>query len=347
MRALSLLLILGLLCAIACAQEKGTDRDAAPGAAESDGARADLAGIAARYPGDVGIADDPAVIYASGFEDGIAAPLKRARKGVEVISDPDVARSGTSCAQVTATRGEDTGGDLKIQWAEGVEQCFVRVYVKFEAETAMPHHFVNLGGHTPTYEYRWGGAAGLRPPGGENGAFGTTLEPPKLGKPNGGWHFYTYWHEMHSWQTPGGAPDGRPNAFYGNNFRPDDQRPFVGRDRWICLEYMIKLNTVGKHDGEQAFWIDGEKVGHWGPGFPIGSWMRDTFHTSGVWNKDPRPFEGFSWRTDASLQVNKASLQWYLSDRTWKEMTVDKNIVWFDNLVIATQYVGPLQKTKE
>ena len=303
-------------------------------------------GIASKYLGDVGIANDPSVIYATSFDDGIKAPLRKNRKGVSILSDPKIARTGAHCAQITATRRKDTGGDLKIMWENGVEQCFVRVYVKFHKDTAMPHHFVNIGGHTPTYKYRWGGAAGLRPPGGQHGAFGTTLEPPKLDKPEGGWHFYTYWHEMRSWQTPHGASDGRRNAYYGNGFNPDNQRKFVGRGKWICLEYMVKLNTIGKHDGEQAFWIDGKKVGHWGPGFPIGSWMRATFHTSGFWNKDPKPFEGFSWRSHEMLKINKASLQWYLSDRTWKQMKVDENIVYFDNFVIAKNYVGPVATKK-
>ena len=300
------------------------------------------AGIAAKYPGDVGIGKDPDVIYATGFESGIKAPLKKNRKGVELLRDPGIVRTGKFCARITATRNKDTGGDLKLEWADGVEQCFVRVYLKFHRDTAMPHHFINIRGQTPTYKYRWGGAAGLLPPGGADGAFGTTLEPPKLNKPASGWHFYTYWHEMHSWQTPHGAADGRPSAYYGNNFRPDDQRRFVGRDKWICVEFMVKLNTVGKRDGEQAFWIDGKKVGHWAPGTPVGSWMRDTFHTSGVWNKKPKPFEGFSWRTHESLKINKASLQWYLSNRTWKQMTVDRNIVYFDNYVVAKKYIGPI-----
>ena len=331
-----------LAVTVACAAASAAEDDAEAKPRLSEGET----GIASKYVGDVGIKNDPAVIYATSFESGIEAPLRKNRKGVAILSDPELARTGKGCAEITATKGKDTGGDLKIQWKDGVDQCFVRVYVKFHKDTAMPHHFVNVGGHTPTYKYRWGGAAGLRPPGNEHGKFGTTLEPPKLDKPKGGWHFYTYWHEMHSWQTPHGASDGRKSAYYGNNFRPDNQRTFVGRGKWICLEFMVKLNTVGKHDGEQAIWVDGKLVGHWGPGFPVGSWMRDTFHTSGYWNKNPKPFEGFSWRTHPMLKANKASLQWYLSDRTWKQMTADRNIVYFDNYVIAKKYIGPIAEKK-
>ena len=108
---------------------------------------------------------------------------------------------------------------------------------------------------------------------------------------------------------------------------------------------MIKLNAIGQHNGEQAFWIDGKKVGHWKPGSPEGTWMRDQFRTYGQWNTKPKAFEGFSWRTQNLLQINQATLQWYLSDnQSWPKMKVDKNIVYFDDLVIATKYIGPMKK---
>ncbi len=65
---------------------------------------------------------------------------------------------------------------------------------------------------------------------------------------------------MHSWQTLSGAADKRPNSYYGNGFRMEDT-PSLVRDKWICLELMIKLNDAAKHNGEQAFWIDGIKMG--------------------------------------------------------------------------------------
>ena len=297
-------------------------------------------GLAAAYPGDVGIAKDPKVIFATSFEDGIQEPLKITRKGVSTVEDAAIAFAGSRCARITATKDVDEGGDIVLSWAEGVETCYLRVYVRFDQATLMPHHFVNITGMTDTYKYRWGGAAGLRPPGGKDGKVGTTLEPPK--GENGKWHFYTYWHEMRSWQTPEGRTDGRPNAYYGNGFSMEDS-PAVIRDRWICMEMMLKLNQIGQSDGEQAFWIDGKLVGHWKPGSPEGTWIREKFATYGPFNKDPKPFTGFNWRTDASLKLNRISLQWYLSkDQSWPKMTATENTVYFDNLVVATSYIGPL-----
>jgi len=334
--AMAVVLVLGMVTARVCFAEGGSEAKAGAGLPQGD------VGIASRHPGDVGIGDDPDVIYATGFEDGTPGALRKNRAGVVILQDPEMAGTGKGCARITATRGEDTGGDLIYTWEPGVDRCFARVYVKFDKDTVTPHHFIGMGGRGPNY--KWGGGAGFRPKGDNN--FGATIEPPNLDKPDSGWHFYNYWHEMHSWQTPEGVSAGKPNAFYGNNFRPDNQRPFVGRGRWICVEWMVKVNTIGEHDGELAFWIDGKKVGHWGPGFPVGSWIRDRFVTSGFWNKDPKPFEGFDWRTDERLKVNRLWLQWYVSQEVAAKARTDTNIVYFDDLVVAKKYIGPITPAK-
>ena len=299
-------------------------------------------GIARRYPGDAGIAEDPGVIYANDFEEGFAGGLTPNRNGVVALQDPAVSLSGAGCAQITATRGKDTGGDLVYSWQPGEDQAFVRVYVKFHKDTVTPHHFLRLAGRGPNYQ--WVGA-GQRPAG--DSTFRATIEPPKLDRPDSGWHFYSYRHEMRSWQTEEGNSDGRPNPYYGNNFRPDNQPTFPGRDTWICVEWMVKVNTIGRHDGEMAYWIDGKKLGHWGPGFPVGSWIRERFVTSGEWNKDPKPFEGFNWRTDERVKLNRLLLQWYVSDRVTGNATSDENTVYFDNLVIARHYIGPMAEAED
>ena len=77
-------------------------------------------------------------------------------------------------------------------------------------------------------------------------------------------------------------------------------------------EFMLRHNTPGKADGEQAFWIDGQLRGHW---------------------------QGINWRTDPQLQANALTVESYVTDR-WTEQRV--NTVWFDNVVIARRYIGPL-----
>jgi len=74
----------------------------------------------------------------------------------------------------------------------------------------------------------------------------------------------------------------------------------------------------------------------------VGSWIRDRFVTSGSWNKDPKPFEGFDWRTDERLKVNRLWLQWYVSPEVAEKARTDTNTVYFDDLVVAKKYIGPI-----
>jgi hypothetical protein len=109
--------------------------------------------------------------------------------------------------------------------------------------------------------------------------------------------------------SPGGAisPDGK---YWGNSFAPEPQS-VIEKDRWICAEFMLKHNTPGQSDGEQAFWIDGRLLGHW---------------------------TGINWRKTQSLKANALTLESYVTDRWTKNTT---NVVYFDNVVIAREYIGP------
>ena len=76
---------------------------------------------------------------------------------------------------------------------------------------------------------------------------------------------------------------------------------------------MLKHNTPGQADGEQAFWIDGALQGHW---------------------------RGLDWRKSASLRANALTLESYITDR-WTKNPV--SVVFFDNVVIARRHIGPLR----
>jgi hypothetical protein len=108
---------------------------------------------------------------------------------------------------------------------------------------------------------------------------------------------------------------------------------------------MLKANTPGKSDGEQAFWINGKKIGHWKKGEPSGYWRGDKFVIGG---DNPQPFEGYNFRTSDEVKINRIKLQWYISDEHMKKKkaTHDENSVYFDNVVIATEYIGPMKETK-
>ena len=246
-------------------------------------------------------------------------------------TDPAIVHRGTASMRTTATKGENTGGDVDFDIEPAEEQIYLRFYTKFHADTIMPHHFVKLRAIRPSYSPN----AGTRPPGDQ--AFWTGIEP----RDDQTWHFYTYWHEMHSWQTVEGDPNGQANPYYGNNFTPEGQTPFE-KDVWICVEAMLKANTVGSYDGEQAFWINGFKVGHYRTGEPVGNWVRDNFYSFGTYfdATTAQPFEGYNWRTDSAVQINQIILQWYQSHDHAADSPTDYNIVYFDDVVLAREYIG-------
>ena len=83
-------------------------------------------GLAARYPGDVGIEKDKSVIFASGFENGFRGWSSRNQKVSSIVRDTKIIHSGDACCQMTATRGRDTGGNVLFRLPKGVEQLYLR-----------------------------------------------------------------------------------------------------------------------------------------------------------------------------------------------------------------------------
>ncbi|MBI4601812.1 MAG: hypothetical protein HY721_07610 [Planctomycetes bacterium] len=267
-------------------------------------------GLASKLAHDRGIAAHAAVIFADDFE---GEDLKRkwndARdEGGEVLSLVDESGAapflGRKTLKVTATLGKNTGGGL-TKWFEPADAVFIRFYVKFDPGCDYVHHFCTLRANKGLRGGdRWSGfgGAGVKPQGDER--FSTALEPwGNWGRwePPGRWNFYSYWHEM----AP--SPDSK---YWGNSFRPKEGGA-IPRGRWICAELYLKHNEPGKADGEQAFWIDGELRGHW---------------------------KGIDWRKTPGLRANAFTLESYVTDR-WTKSPV--NVVFFDNVVIAREYIGP------
>ena len=269
-------------------------------------------GLAANYPVDHEVGKDSAVIFADNFETGeLGATWDETRdRDGKVLSFfdqcADEAPVGHRSLQVTATLGQNTGGGL-TKWCASADRVFIRFYTKFHRECDYVHHFCTLRANKSLKGGdRWSGfgGAGQKPQGDER--FSTAIEPwGNWGRwePPGRWNFYSYWHTM----KPSG--DGR---YWGNGYRPATQ-PSIERGKWICVEMMLKHNTPGQDDGEQAFWIDGRLRGHW---------------------------RGINWRTSPTLWANAFTLESYITDRWTKQR---RNIVYFDNVVIARDYIGPVR----
>jgi len=316
-------------------------------------------GLAAKYPGDRGIEQDPAVVLAEGFEAATLEGLRsrwsdvKNEEGKALFLEREVppGSSGGQSLRVTATRGKNSGGYVFTVLKPGYDQLFLRFYVRFANDYGFDHHFCSLGGELDPPPYPVG-RAGIRP----DNYWGTGIEPttaspqtypPKEFAPPGIWHFYTYWPEMRSFENE----DGSGTQCYGNDFEPITP-VLVPRGQWICVEIMVKMNSAPERtDGEQALWIDGKRVAHFAPGQPVGYWLRDVFRND---TEKGKPFEGMRWRRDPQVNINKVKLENYVSEGAFARseeyakahpdfrINTRESTVWFDHVVVSKEYVGPM-----
>jgi hypothetical protein len=299
-------------------------------------------GLSSRYPSDIGIENDPAVLFAENFERGTLEEIAKkwgdiSNKGGKVMSfsnDVPPESSGKRSLQMTATLGENTGGHLYTRF-RGVDVAFARFYVKFADDCGYIHHFVTIGGYNPPTPWPQGGA-GERPRGDDRVTVG--IEPfGDYGRfpPPGIWNFYCYWHEMKI------SADGK---YWGNGLRPSKPQ-LVPRGRWQCVEVMLKLNSEpDRPDGELALWLDGKLVAHFVKGAKRSRWTGMGFS---LVDEGGEPFEGFRWRTSKDLKVNFFWLLLYVTEHAARQNKVANpnpiTRVWFDDIVVATQYIGPIK----
>lgn len=317
-------------------------------------------GIAARYPGDIHIEQDPDVVFVESFEGSVDEICGRweSAAGQPIMSTSDEVVPGSGGRQsllltrvAGGTEGYRDGGNFyrrlrNEQGGFGYDQLFFRFYMKFNSEHAPIHHYGAglIGFHPPT---PWPqGRAGQRPSG--ETRWTTQVEPGDFQS----WYFYSYWQGM------GGSPPR--GQTWGNTFEIGVPPRTVAKERWICLEIMVKLNDIGDSNGEQAYWLDGKLsrnpdgkiTSYLGKGFPeVGSWTFDKFkpyatergivwdyqQNRGVAIEGGRPFPGFAWRNTPQLNINAIWLYRYMSQ---PEQGTSK--VWWDHLVVAKKYIGPL-----
>ena len=275
-------------------------------------------GLAEKYPRDLAIEKDPAVLFADNFESGDLRKWDE-RRGTAVASR-SAPHAGSWCVDMTMNRSLDHGGDTIKWFTPGADTVYARFYVKFSANYQYAHHFVWLSANHPRNKWSSFGQAGRKPDGVTY--FSTGMEPWfAWGKnpPPGEVSFYAYYPDMEI--------DPKMNLYWGNGFFPPGpgkgqpagaHRVVPPRDQWQCWEFMLQANSApGIADGRQTMWVDGRQVGD---------------------------FTGIRWRQNPELKVNCFWLQHYGGDsgdptkRYWPE----NQTVWFDDVVVARSYIGPM-----
>jgi len=290
------------------------------------------AALASLYPHDAGIENDPNVLYVEKFDEDMANMLSRYddiknSKGMSLDTDVPEGSGSRYSLRITNVGGQNDGGHLFKRFTPGFDSTiYLRYYVKYPSvsRSYIHHESVWIGGYHPatTYPQPRAGTCGLG-----DSRLSIAYEP--VG--DHAMDTYLYWGDVKSWN--GGS------SCYGNdmvNGSPTAQD--IAWDKWTCVEMMIKMNNPATaYNGELRIWQDGKEVGYWGPGFPNGHWVKDS------WYNDPSdaPFRGFRWRTDARLNINYLWIEFYDD----KSPAGASHYIKYANLVIARKYIGPIKKS--
>ena len=272
-------------------------------------------GLAAKYPGDVGIEKDPAVLLYEGFEKPFVSVdwmkpggwfdlTPKPGTGAE-ITDRVPAADGKRCLQFNLKQGKQGSGGM-FHLIPPSEVVYFRYYRRFADDWQWPdgygpHDGMIFGGKwsAPTdtdlsiyLDFWMTGDTVMR----------IATAKQELGYD--GWHDYL---KKRYPRTPEQDPPGG-NQFPWNRSRPDTIVP----GKWHCVEGMVKLSTPGKEDGEVRLWVNGKLVSEY-TDLPL----RDANH--------------------ADLKLNMVFLAPYFHPGSPKDQTH-----WADAIVVATKYIGPV-----
>jgi uncharacterized protein (DUF2141 family) len=268
-------------------------------------------GIASRYPGDKNIASDPAVILADNFES--YTDVSQLTRIWSKISWPRYMRlattnayAGTKSIEMTlpvSTR--EVGRSINKLFSPGFDSLYCRAYMRWD-----PGYNVNTSNHNGIYMGGGNDPLTGQKPNGKN--FFVLLVQNNDLKNEGppGWlHEYAYTpDQQHQW-----GDHWYPNGIGFQVARHPDFKPLPNflpvRGRWYCYEQMVRLNTPGKRDGEVKIWVDGKLTADW-PDLLI--------------------------RTVKTLKIDEV----YLNLHALHSERINKK--WYDNVVIAKQYIGPM-----
>jgi len=281
-------------------------------------------GIASDYPGDKGIENDPAVLFADDFESyGSAAELDQRW---DAVYQQDQLSLATTAADVWAgsqslemnvpqQMQELSNATDKILTTER-DELYLRFYSKFQPPfdvVGSSHNGAMISAH-----YFINGQATPGIPADGTNKFLVNLEnwrgeasTPSPGELN----VYVYHPEQRSDYGDHFFPDGTvlPNSSMPFDFGPE----FVSRpntiqelDQWYCYEYRVRANTPGERDGQITIWLDGELVAD---------------------------FPNLRLRDVASLTIDRFGLSFHVGSNP-----NGPTKKWFDNVVAATSYIGPM-----
>ena len=273
-------------------------------------------GIAAKYKNDRGIADDPDVIFATGFErtnwqdewtqakhkDRIDTVNADSRFQKFLPLDGKALRSKIAKGSNAAL---NTLYKFKQQTGTEPKQVYFRYYLRLANDWNQTVEVGKLPGISGTYgNAGWGG----RKSDGRNGwsARGLFIKTVPAGNPLAGRTpigFYCYHADMED--------------TYGTNWVwSKGYRGYLATNRWYCIEQYCQLNSPGKKNGILRGWVDGHAA----------------FEKTDV-----------RFRLTDKLKIEQVWMNLYHGG---KAPSPHDQHTFMDNVVIARSYIGPMSSKR-
>lgn len=302
----------------------GSSRGKPDGSTGSDRSAPSGDGIAAKYPGDVGIENDPDVIFADGFETYASASDLDQKwdnhfqaSQTKIVMDAANVKSGAKALEFSLPQqdAELSNAVQKILTTE-LDVLYLRYYSKFDPSFDVTGSSHNGGGISAHY-YNGNQATPGVPANGTNKFLiefehwrGEAKDPSP-----GSLNVYIYHPEQRDDYGDHFFPSGAvlPNTSIPGDFGPTfqahpDITPELGR--WYAYEVMLKANTAGQRDGRITLWLDGKLIAD---------------------------FPNLRLRDVDTLKIDRFNLSLHARSNT-KGVTKK----WYDNVVAAKSYIGPI-----
>ena len=278
-------------------------------------------GIAAKYPGDVGIGADPAVIFADDFESygsgaGLTAKWDSAyhAANIRIATEAANVHGGSKALELTVPKQSSEVSNTALKTVSpGRDVLFLRYYSRYD--TGFDVLGSSHNGSTMSSNYCCPGV----PADGYNKflvSYEAGRETKAVANP-GQLNLYIYHPDQRDIWGDHFYPTGvvYPFSYKPFDFGPDfvsrpDVTPQLGK--WYCYELMVKTNTPGKRDGRVALWLDGKLIAD---------------------------FLNLRLRDVSKLKIDRFSLDFHI-----KSNTAGATKKWYDNVVAATSYIGPVAK---
>ena len=271
-------------------------------------------GLAAAYPNDSGLAANANVIFVDGFENYTSLSQLTGSgnytnyyQGSNLAFDTSTFFGGTKALRISMpATGNEVSNAVMKRLSPSRDVLFMRVYTRFQDNYAglnSAHNGVRISGNYT--------GPGRRPNGTdffsvsiENSKWGSEAEP-------GYSHAYVYHPEQDDvygehWFSDGTTSNGAQS--FGQYFvaRPKAVAP---RGVWLCFEVLVQMNTPGSRNGRVAVWQNGTLIADW---------------------------QSVRFRDVNTVKIDEINFE------NGGQGSTQRNDKWYDNLVLATQYIGPI-----